>query len=326
MCYCDFCRYETQLRTLAQFPDSLLGDPKRRIRYFDPLRNELFLDRSRACFDAILYFYQSGGRLRRPANVPLDMFMEELRFYELGEDVVDRFKEDEVFRRRRSDRYLRESWRGGCGCCLSIRSLPAPPGSSPSSASWSSCVHPHLLPGDAARVQTREGAAGADGESRSGSSVTATKTIGLTLLSETWSRPDLRLFHCNRDTPFSPLLNRGTPSQSASPEELSHSFVAETCQPTYNSCSSHYIGVPGSVQNPCKGFQERGSLHYCLPRSVTGGNVMILVLSLIIKPWCLTRLLHQGSNKRSAHTPESGRFRQRPAAVLTLCSSHSLRL
>ncbi|KAM9346459.1 potassium voltage-gated channel subfamily A member 7 [Symphorus nematophorus] len=90
-------RYETQLRTLAQFPDSLLGDPRRRLRYFDPLRNELFLDRSRACFDAILYFYQSGGRLRRPANVPLDMFLEELRFYELGDEIIDRYKEDEGF-------------------------------------------------------------------------------------------------------------------------------------------------------------------------------------------------------------------------------------
>ncbi|XP_022050206.1 potassium voltage-gated channel subfamily A member 7 [Acanthochromis polyacanthus] len=90
-------RYETQLRTLAQFPDSLLGDPRRRLRYFDPLRNELFLDRNRACFDAILYFYQSGGRLRRPANIPLDMFLEELRFYELGEEIIDRFKEDEGF-------------------------------------------------------------------------------------------------------------------------------------------------------------------------------------------------------------------------------------
>lgn len=90
-------RYETQLRTLAQFPDSLLGDPQRRLRYFDPLRNELFLDRNRVCFDAILYFYQSGGRLRRPANVPLDMFLEELRFYELGEEIIDRFKADEGF-------------------------------------------------------------------------------------------------------------------------------------------------------------------------------------------------------------------------------------
>ncbi|XP_069565160.1 potassium voltage-gated channel subfamily A member 7 [Brachyistius frenatus] len=90
-------RYETHLRTLAQFPDSLLGDARRRLRYFDPLRNELFLDRNRVCFDAILYFYQSGGRLRRPANVPLDMFLEELRFYELGEEIIDRFKADEGF-------------------------------------------------------------------------------------------------------------------------------------------------------------------------------------------------------------------------------------
>lgn len=90
-------RYETQIRTLAQFPDSLLGDPQRRLRYFDPLRNEIFLDRNRFCFDAILYFYQSGGRLRRPANVPLDVFMDELRFYELGEDIMARFKEDEGF-------------------------------------------------------------------------------------------------------------------------------------------------------------------------------------------------------------------------------------
>ncbi|KAM3859888.1 potassium voltage-gated channel subfamily A member 7-like [Diretmus argenteus] len=90
-------RYETQLRTLAQFPNSLLGDSRRRLRYFDPLRNELFLDRNRACFDAILYFYQSGGRLRRPANIPLDIFMDELMFYELGEEIVNRFKEDEGF-------------------------------------------------------------------------------------------------------------------------------------------------------------------------------------------------------------------------------------
>ncbi|XP_051571248.1 potassium voltage-gated channel subfamily A member 7-like [Myxocyprinus asiaticus] len=90
-------RYETQIRTLAQFPDSLLGDPQRRLRYFDPLRNEIFLDRNRFCFDAILYFYQSGGRLRRPANVPLDVFMDELHFYELGEDIMARFKEDEGF-------------------------------------------------------------------------------------------------------------------------------------------------------------------------------------------------------------------------------------
>uniref|UniRef100_A0A8D8MUD5 Potassium voltage-gated channel protein Shaker n=1 Tax=Culex pipiens TaxID=7175 RepID=A0A8D8MUD5_CULPI len=55
-------RFETQLRTLNQFPDTLLGDPDRRLRYFDPLRNEYFFDRNRPSFDAILYYYQSGIR------------------------------------------------------------------------------------------------------------------------------------------------------------------------------------------------------------------------------------------------------------------------
>ncbi|XP_033621845.1 potassium voltage-gated channel subfamily A member 5, partial [Fukomys damarensis] len=59
-------RFETQLRTLALFPDTLLGDPAKRLRHFDPLRNEYFFDRHRPSFDAILYYYQSGGRLRRP--------------------------------------------------------------------------------------------------------------------------------------------------------------------------------------------------------------------------------------------------------------------
>ncbi|XP_037027292.1 potassium voltage-gated channel protein Shaker isoform X4 [Bradysia coprophila] len=90
-------RFETQLRTLNQFPDTLLGDPSRRLRYFDPLRNEYFFDRNRPSFDAILYYYQSGGRLRRPVNVPLDVFSEEIKFYELGEQAVNKFREDEGF-------------------------------------------------------------------------------------------------------------------------------------------------------------------------------------------------------------------------------------
>ncbi|XP_066587022.1 potassium voltage-gated channel protein Shaker isoform X4 [Prorops nasuta] len=90
-------RFETQLRTLNQFPDTLLGSPQRRIRYFDPLRNEYFFDRNRPSFDAILYYYQSGGRLRRPVNVPLDVFSEEIKFYELGELATNKFREDEGF-------------------------------------------------------------------------------------------------------------------------------------------------------------------------------------------------------------------------------------
>lgn len=55
-------------------------------------RNEYFFDRNRPSFDAILYYYQSGGRLRRPVNVPLDVFSEEIKFYELGEQATNKFR------------------------------------------------------------------------------------------------------------------------------------------------------------------------------------------------------------------------------------------
>ena len=90
-------RFETQLKTLKQFPDTLLGDPQKRNRFYDPLRNEYFFDRNRPSFDAILYYYQSGGRLRRPVNVPLDVFSEEIKFYELGDEVIEKYREDEGF-------------------------------------------------------------------------------------------------------------------------------------------------------------------------------------------------------------------------------------
>uniref|UniRef100_A0A4W4HC66 BTB domain-containing protein n=1 Tax=Electrophorus electricus TaxID=8005 RepID=A0A4W4HC66_ELEEL len=88
-------RFETQIKTLARFPNTLLGDPLKRMRFFDRRRNEFFFDRNRPCFDAILYYYQSGGRLRRPTNVPVEIFMEEIKFYEIDESVVERFIEDE---------------------------------------------------------------------------------------------------------------------------------------------------------------------------------------------------------------------------------------
>jgi len=38
---------------------------------------------------------QSGGRLRRPLNVPVEIFADELEFYDLGTDVIDKFRADE---------------------------------------------------------------------------------------------------------------------------------------------------------------------------------------------------------------------------------------
>ena len=51
-------RYETHDRTLKQFPETLLGDERERMQFYDPIRNEYFFDRNRPSFDAILYYYQ----------------------------------------------------------------------------------------------------------------------------------------------------------------------------------------------------------------------------------------------------------------------------
>ncbi|ESO02181.1 hypothetical protein HELRODRAFT_121337, partial [Helobdella robusta] len=90
-------RFETQLTTLERFSNTLLGNKQKRNKFFDPLKNEYFFDRNRPSFDAILYYYQSGGRLRRPVNVPTDVFTEEVRFYELDDQAVQQYLDDEGY-------------------------------------------------------------------------------------------------------------------------------------------------------------------------------------------------------------------------------------
>ncbi|KAI8764127.1 potassium voltage-gated channel subfamily A member 1, partial [Biomphalaria glabrata] len=89
--------FETQVRTLNRFPETLLGNPEKRKQFWDEKRNEYFLDRHRPSFQAILYYYQSGGRLKKPLEVPIDIFLSELYFYELGDKAIDGFKCNEGF-------------------------------------------------------------------------------------------------------------------------------------------------------------------------------------------------------------------------------------
>lgn len=88
--------FETLESTLSRFPDSLLGSPKKREKYYDSKKREFFFDRNRVAFDAILYFYQSRGKLLRPAEIDRKTFFDEIQFFELGEDVVERFKAVEM--------------------------------------------------------------------------------------------------------------------------------------------------------------------------------------------------------------------------------------
>lgn len=90
-------KFETHVQTLEQYPETLLGNPAKRLKYYDSVRNEYFFDRNRPAFDAILFYYQSGGKLLRPANVPMDVFADEIRFYDLGEDILHKVEQEEGY-------------------------------------------------------------------------------------------------------------------------------------------------------------------------------------------------------------------------------------
>ncbi|CAF1465883.1 unnamed protein product [Adineta ricciae] len=88
-------RYQTHLSTLENYPNTLLGNKQKRHYYWNDENKEYFFDRHRACFEAILYYYQSNGRLRRPDYVPLDTFLEEVSFFDLGPNALSQINKME---------------------------------------------------------------------------------------------------------------------------------------------------------------------------------------------------------------------------------------
>ena len=87
--------FETRKKTLNRFPGTLLGDDTKRREYFSPCRNEYFFNRHRESFASILFFYQSPGKLCRPGDVNLKVFIEECEFFQLPQWAVDIVKRKE---------------------------------------------------------------------------------------------------------------------------------------------------------------------------------------------------------------------------------------
>ncbi|CAF0941967.1 unnamed protein product [Didymodactylos carnosus] len=88
-------RFQTHRTTLELYPNTLLGNKKKCRPFFDKAHKEYFFDRHRASFHAILYYYQSQGRLRRPPSVPLDTFLEEVTFFELDSEALQQVRDHE---------------------------------------------------------------------------------------------------------------------------------------------------------------------------------------------------------------------------------------
>jgi hypothetical protein len=91
-------RFETLPLTLSRFPNTLLGNPYKRAKFFDYNQNEYFFERHRQSFESILFWYQSKGRwLNRPMSVSSEVFFDEIVFFELGPDVINKYKRDEGY-------------------------------------------------------------------------------------------------------------------------------------------------------------------------------------------------------------------------------------
>ena len=76
-------RYETYEETLGNYPETLLGSPTKRSKYYNQAQGEYVFCRDKPSFDAILFFYQSQGILAKPEDVSEKTFLEELEFYGL---------------------------------------------------------------------------------------------------------------------------------------------------------------------------------------------------------------------------------------------------
>jgi hypothetical protein len=78
--------FETFEETLMKFPDTLLGSRrKRREHYVSEKDAYVFENRNKFAFNAVLFFYQSGGILAQPKDVPFTIFTNELQFFELAD-------------------------------------------------------------------------------------------------------------------------------------------------------------------------------------------------------------------------------------------------
>jgi len=89
--------YETFTSTLEKYPDTLLGNATDRLQMTDKKTGQLFLNRNRVCFEAVLFFYQSSGNLIRPKMIVMSLFEDECRFYRIPEDAIKRMRSRESF-------------------------------------------------------------------------------------------------------------------------------------------------------------------------------------------------------------------------------------
>ena len=104
--------FETFSSTLERFPETLLGDIKRRMKYYYAEQDEFFFNRNRDAFESIFQYYQTYGKLIKPEGMSLKDFIEELQFFELGEEAVNHFKAEMHYTDEKEEPSSKRGWLG----------------------------------------------------------------------------------------------------------------------------------------------------------------------------------------------------------------------
>ena len=87
--------FETWEETVRRFPDTILGDPNKLCQHFSIESNSYFFDRSRIAFEAILFFYQSPGKLIKPPELSVAEFENECNYFQIPQRYIEAMKENE---------------------------------------------------------------------------------------------------------------------------------------------------------------------------------------------------------------------------------------
>ena len=81
--------FETKKKTLQRYPETLLGNKMKMLKFYCNTTKLFFINRNRKAFEAILFFYQSDGDLRIPLDLKMDIFIQECHFYEIPKKYID---------------------------------------------------------------------------------------------------------------------------------------------------------------------------------------------------------------------------------------------
>ncbi|CAF0893686.1 unnamed protein product [Rotaria sordida] len=89
--------YEIPLSILNNYPNTLLGEPKLRVNYYDYLKDEFIFDRHPQAFESIITFYLSDGNsLSKPDWMPTEIFYEELKFFRIKSSILISYYDQEI--------------------------------------------------------------------------------------------------------------------------------------------------------------------------------------------------------------------------------------